>query len=90
MPPWAQHLDADLVSRHALCTEFIMTLVLMIAAAANEQAVRRTYWGVYDDMLQLTGASFRATKDLWRPLTTWSDEAMIEPEKRGHAGTRHI
>ena len=78
MPPWARHLDADLVSQHALCTEISMTLDLMIAAAANEQAVRRTYWGVYDDMLQLTGASFRATKDLWRPLTTWIDGATHE------------
>ena len=82
MPPWARHLDVDLVSRHALCTEFIMTLDLIIAVAANEQAVRRTYWGVYDDMLQLTGASFRATKDLWRPLTTWIDGAMIEMAQR--------
>ena len=82
MHPWDRHLDADLVSRHALCTEFIMTLDLIIAAAANEQAVRRTYWGVYDDMLQLTCTSFQGTKNLWRTLRTWIDGAMIEMAQR--------
>ena len=38
MLPWARQLDADLVSRRVLCTELVMTLDLIIAAAAIEQA----------------------------------------------------
>ena len=59
-----------------------MTLDLIIAAAAIEQAVRNTYRGVYNDMLQLTGASFQATKDLWRPLTTWINGATHKMAQR--------